>query len=308
MTKRAERKLDSNQRFLLKTAGFLTVALAVVFGLVHAPKSWAQSPTNNANQDLTGTWQGTIQFVRGLRIVIQISKADGGAWKAVSYSIDRDGQPIPVTSITLEGSAVNFSIKGRDVSYLGPLNPDGNSIAGSFTQNGQTAVLNLQRATPETAWTIPPPPPPISPMADNADPSLEVATIKLSPPDEKGKGFGFNGHEFTTRNMNLNDLLAIAYGVHTKQIVDAPDWANSVLYDITGIPDAPGRPNLKQQGILIKKLLVDRFQLKSHSETRVLSVYAITVAKVWAEDDKGHGSRECGDGVQLRRGFRPYRT
>ena len=80
-------------------------------------------------------------------------------------------------------------------------------------------------------------------------------------------------------NTNLNDLLALAYGVHSKQIVNAPDWANSVPYDITGIPDAPGGPSWKQIGILLKKLLVDRFQLKSHTETRVLSVYAITVAK-----------------------------
>jgi uncharacterized protein (TIGR03435 family) len=137
----------------------------------------------------------------------------------------------------------------------------------------------LTRATPETAWTIPPPPPMIPPMADDADPSLEVATIKLSPPDQRGKGFRFNGREFQTIYTNLNDLLAIAYGVHSKQIVSAPDWAYSVFYDVTGIPDAPGRPNLKQQRILVKKLLVDRFQLRSHTETRVLSVYAITVAK-----------------------------
>ena len=116
-------------------------------------------------------------------------------------------------------------------------------------------------------------------MADDADPSLEVATIKLSPPDQKGKGYWFKGHELTTMNTNLNDLLALAYGVHSKQIVNAPDWANSVLYDIKGISDTPGRPNQKQIGVLLKKLLVDRFQLKSHTETRVLSVYAITVAK-----------------------------
>ena len=131
-------------------------------------------------------------------------------------------------------------------------------------------------------------------MADDADPSLEVATIKLSPPDQHGKGFGFNGHEFSTRNMNLNDLLAIAYGVHSKQIVNAPDWANSVPYDITGIPDAPGRPSMKQQGILIKKLLVDRFQLKSHTETRVLSVYAITVAKDGPKMAKNTGPANVG--------------
>ena len=176
---------------------------------------------------------------------------------------------------------------------------DGKTIVGEWGQGTTTPSLVLTRATPETAWTIPPPPPPIAPMADNADPSLEVAAIKLSPPDERRKGFGFNGHEFITYNTSLNDLLAIAYGVHSKQIVSAPDWANSVLYNITGIPDAPGRPNQKQMGILVKKLLVDRFQLKSHSETRVLSVYAITLAKDGPKMTKDTGPAH----VAMRFGF-----
>ncbi len=116
-------------------------------------------------------------------------------------------------------------------------------------------------------------------MAGDANPSFEVATIKLRQPGQRGKGFGFNGHEFLTRNTNLNDLLAIAYGVHTEEIVNAPEWANTDLYDIEGMPDAPGRPSQKQAGIMLQKLLADRFQLKFHSESRELSVYAITVAK-----------------------------
>ena len=82
--------------------------------------------------------------------------------------------------------------------------------------------------------------------------------------------------------------------------MNAPDWANSVLYDITGIPDAPGRPSQKQMGILIKKLLVDRFQLKSHTETRVLSVYAITVAKDGPKMAKDTGPANAPKGFGLR--------
>lgn len=120
--------------------------------------------------------------------------------------------------------------------------------------------------------------PSLPPMAEDANPSFEVATIKLSQPGPRGKGFSFNGHAFLTWNTNLDDLLAIAYGVHTKQIVSAPNWAVAYLYDIEGIPDAPGRPSQKQAGVMLQKLLADRFQLRIHREIRELSVYAITVS------------------------------
>ena len=97
MTKRAERKLDFTQKFLLRMAGFLTVALAVAFGLVHAPQSQAQSPANNTAQDLSGTWQGTLHAERDLRTVVKITKAGDGAYKAQWFSIDQAGQPFRPT-------------------------------------------------------------------------------------------------------------------------------------------------------------------------------------------------------------------
>ncbi len=263
MTKPAVRNLDFSRKISLTAAGLAAITVPIVFGLVHAAEG--QAPGADQKADIEGTWQGTLHAERDLRTV-KITTAGDGAYKAQFFSIDQRRQPIPVTSITLEGSAVRYSI-----------------------------------ATP-----IPPPPPPIPPMADNADPSLEVATIKLSPPDppdQRSKAFDFNGHEYTARNTNLNDLLAIAYGVHSEQIVGAPDWANSVHYDITGIPDAPGRPNHKQAGILLKKLLVDRFQLKSHSETRVLSVYAITVAKDGPKMTKDTGPANAPQGFSFRGKF-----
>src|SRR5437588_43261 len=103
------------------------------------------------DKDITGNWQGTLQAGKGLRTLIKITK-DDGKLKGVMYSIDQGGQPIPVNSILLQGTNFTFEIKPLDVTYTGTLNSDGNAIAGSATQNGQTHALNLEHVTAENAW------------------------------------------------------------------------------------------------------------------------------------------------------------
>ena len=76
----------------------------------------------------------------------------------------------------------------------------------------------------------------------------------------------------------MNDLVAFAYGLHSKQIIDAPAWFGTELFDIDGKPDAEGRPNLHQMELMVQKLLPDRFALKFHHEQREIPVYIITVA------------------------------
>ena len=233
------------------------------------------APTNP--KDIAATWQGTLHAGKDLRTVVKITK-DGVGYKAVFYSIDQGGQPLPVDSITRDGSTVKMALKMIGGSFEGKLSGDGKTIDGSWSQGPNPLPLTLTRATPETEWTIPLPPPPVPAMSADANPSLEVATIKPSDPSRQGKGFGFRGTHFMTMNTNMNDLIAFAYGLHSKQIVGAPDWFGSELFDIDGVPDATGRPNLKQMGIMVQKLLADRCQLKFHHESKELSVYAVTVA------------------------------
>ncbi len=238
----------------------------------------AQAPAPAAvpnPKDIAATWQGTLHAGRDLRTVVKITKGDKGGYKAVFYSIDQGGQPFPVDSITLEGSTLKMKLNLINGTFQGKLSEDGQTVDGTWTQGPNPLPLTLARTTPDNAWPIPEQP---KAMAPDADPTLDVATIKPSDPSRRGKGFGFQGTHFRTFNMNLNDLIAIAYGLHSKQIVDAPDWFGTDLYDIDGVPDTPGRPNLKQMGILLQKLLADRCALKLHHETRELSVYVITVA------------------------------
>ena len=304
--------LISTCKMLLRPVAALALAAAVA--LLPATPLRAQAPTPApapavsstvivTAQDLTGTWQGTLHAGQDLRLVLKVTKADGGAYAATGYSIDQGGAPIPVSKITLDGGTVKMAVTAIGGTYEGKMSADGNTIVGTWNQGGPLP-LTYVRSTPATEWTIPTPPPPVPPMAANADPGFDVATIKPSEPGKQGKGFGFRAGHFVTFNTNMNDLIAFAYGLHSKQIVDAPAWFGTDLFDIEAKPDTEGRPNLKQMGIMVQKLLTERFQLKFHKDKRELAVYAITVAPggpkmtkttAAATDPQGFGFRALGD-------------
>ena len=244
------------------------VGLALMFG------AFAR-PLHAQEKDITGNWQGTLQAGKGLRTLIKISK-DDGKLKAVMYSIDQGGQPISLTAISVQGSAVNFEIKPLDVTYTGTLNPDGNAIAGNATQNGQTHVLNLEHVTAENPWAIPEPP---KPMAADTVPKFDVVTVKPSDPNRPGKLFTIRGRHVMTINTTLNDIVTFAYGLHVKQIVGAPAWFATDKFDVDGVPDVEGQPSSKQFKLLFQSVLTDRFKLTFHHDQKELSVYALTVGK-----------------------------
>jgi uncharacterized protein (TIGR03435 family) len=289
MTERVARKLDFSRKLLLCVAAGIALAAPIVIGLVHTTGVRAQSSTGNATQGIADTWQGTLHAGRDLRTVIKIAKSDSGSYKGVFYSIDQGGAPLPVTSITLEGSTVKMSLNFIGGSYEGKLSPDGKTIAGTWSQGPNPVPLTLTRATPETEWAIPAPPPKLPPMDANASPSFEVATIKPSKPDQPGKMFGIRGRQFKTVNTTLNDLISFAYGVQAKQVIGAPAWTATDKFDISAEPDGEGAPSDKQWKIMVQKLLADRFQFALHHEKKELSVYALNVAKSGQKLTKSQG-------------------
>lgn len=229
-------------------------------------------------QNLTGTWQGTLNAgPQPLRIVIKIA-LDNDKLKATTYSIDQGGQPIPVSALTQDGPTVKMTVAAINGSYEGKLSADGNLITGNWTQ-GSPLPLNLARATAGTEWTIPEPPPPPAVMAAEARPEFEVATIK---PSQSAEGFGFLVNRsglLTTHNTSLRDLMKISYGVHPRQITGGPSWFESDKYDVTGKPNVAGIPSVPQLMGMVQKMITDRFQLVFHREKKELSAYTLTIGK-----------------------------
>jgi uncharacterized protein (TIGR03435 family) len=116
-------------------------------------------------------------------------------------------------------------------------------------------------------------------MAADAHPVFEVATIKPSDPNAKGTSFRIEGRHIVMSNQPVANLIALAYGLQGKQIVGGPAWLGTDRYNIDGVADVEGEPNLKQMQEMYRKLLAERFGLAAHMEKKEMAVYALTVGK-----------------------------
>jgi uncharacterized protein (TIGR03435 family) len=237
----------------------------------------AQSATSDQATDIAAAWQGILHANRDQRFVVRITKASDGTFQATFYNIDGAPGGIPAISTTLSGTLLKLELPFA--TYEGAVSADGNSITGTWRQGSNPLPLNFARATSATEWTIPQPPPRRAPMAADANPTFEVATIKPTRPDEHGPRYDFGSRRFSVIHASLNDLLKFSYGLQQSQIAKAEDWVNSESYDISAEPDGEGEPSIKQWESMVKKLMADRFQLRFHFEKREQSVYVLTVAR-----------------------------
>lgn len=116
-------------------------------------------------------------------------------------------------------------------------------------------------------------------MDRNLHPSYEVATIKPSDPKNGSSGFHTSGHRIFIENQTVMSLVSFAYDMHNKQIVNLPEWCKTERFDIDGVPDEPGQPGTAQQQEMLRKLLEERFGLKTHTSEQTMGIYALTVAR-----------------------------
>ena len=113
-------------------------------------------------------------------------------------------------------------------------------------------------------------------MAWAQSPSFEVAAINL---DKSGSGnSNWNDHtsRMTAINVSLRALIAFAYQVHDFQI-SGPDWLRSQRFDIQA--EGAEWANRAERPTIMQNLLVERFKLALHRETKELPIYALVIAK-----------------------------
>jgi uncharacterized protein (TIGR03435 family) len=127
--------------------------------------------------------------------------------------------------------------------------------------------------------------------AGDSLPSFEVVTIK--PASSEPQLSSASPTEVRISNVTVRNLIEQAYGIpwtpaENERVLGGPAWLDTNHYDIVArIPDnlAEARQKLshdqqKQQiSLMLQSLLAERFHLKLHFGTRVLTVYALVVAK-----------------------------
>jgi uncharacterized protein (TIGR03435 family) len=147
------------------------------------------------------------------------------------------------------------------------------SVRKRFLLEGWFLVVTVLVTFPRISMPQTPPP-----MAVDADPSYEVATIKPSRPDGH-RVVQVQGVRLFTANTSLVDLMMFAYGVHSLQITGGPGWMKTEKFDVLMQPNMPGRPSTVQMRSILRKLLADRFKMTFHHAQKELPVYSIVAAK-----------------------------
>jgi uncharacterized protein (TIGR03435 family) len=116
-------------------------------------------------------------------------------------------------------------------------------------------------------------------FGQTAPPQFEVASIRPSAPGALGQvglGLHIDGSQVSVRQFALKDTIAMAFNLKAYQI-SGPDWLTTEKFDIVAkLPDGAPRDQVRS---MLQALLLDRFQMKTHHETKDFSVYAVVVAK-----------------------------
>jgi len=232
-------------------------------------------------QSIAGTWQGTLTIPtqtgasasRNPRIVFTIEKSADGSFHGGITFIDF-GNSMQLTSVNLSAPDVTFTQSDAGITFRGKLSADSQSIDGTWTQAQRSLPLTLQLASEDTLWKSPAA---LPPMASDADPSYEVATIKPATADEQHPIFDLRAHRFEATGTSAKELIKIAWNIRGRQVIGGPPWLEDKKFDIVAEPDTPGRPSEEQSRKMVHKLLADRFHLVAHTEQQLYPVLALTL-------------------------------
>jgi uncharacterized protein (TIGR03435 family) len=121
-------------------------------------------------------------------------------------------------------------------------------------------------------------------------PQFEVATIRISAPDEKRGGTG-TGDEIDYRGFPLRFFIGMAWDLDPGRddLLIAPKWLDSERIDVhakvaasdLGSSSMGGRSNSMNWDNfrpMLRSLLIDRFQIKYHMEDRPIDAYTLEVS------------------------------
>lgn len=189
----------------MKFAGALTIAAALAV---------AGAPQARAQAQLAGEWHGTLSAEgKENRLVLHIAPVRDGILTGTIDSLDQGAFGIPVTSISVKGSAFRMTVDDVHGSYEGTVNKDSTEIDGTWSQ-GQQILLNFRRAAPQAA-----PKPVVQPAPPSDIDGLWMGTV-----DANGRQL-----QLLFRITNTSSGLT----VHMQSPDQSPVWvlASAVKHD-----------------------------------------------------------------------------
>ena len=82
---------------------------------------------------------------------------------------------------------------------------------------------------------------------------------------------------FTATNITVRALIRYAYDIQDFQLAGGPSWLNDDRFDV--LAKAPDWTPAARIRLMLRSLLMERFKLRVHDETREAALYALVVAR-----------------------------
>jgi uncharacterized protein (TIGR03435 family) len=130
----------------------------------------------------------------------------------------------------------------------------------------------------------------------------EVASIRPSSPDPSDVAqTAITGDRFVVENASVKRMVYMAYGISTPDYIsNLPEWTNHGRFDIQAKleDNTAHQTELQRTPVILRALLVDRFQFKSHYEKLDRPAYALVL------DKRGSKVKEAAAADQLEMNIR----
>ena len=109
--------------------------------------------------------------------------------------------------------------------------------------------------------------------------AFDVASIKPNTSGEARQGVRFYppSDRVVVTNLTLRGLIRNAYQLQDDEVAGGPSWLDSDHFDI--VANSDGNHSPQDKWLMMRALILERFKLGVHKETRELPVYALVVAK-----------------------------
>ena len=124
---------------------------------------------------------------------------------------------------------------------------------------------------------------PQAPTAGTEVRRFEVASVKRNVSGDANMRLRLPPGGFEAINVQVRELIRLAHGLQSFQLVGGPDWLTTERFDIIAKADrdyAPGPEGASPEVIsMVRTLLAERFGVRLQAETRELPLFELRLAR-----------------------------
>jgi uncharacterized protein (TIGR03435 family) len=136
---------------------------------------------------------------------------------------------------------------------------------------------------------------PVLGESTGSQPAFEIADVHTSPPRKFpfSDGGNLHGDRYVFRQATMLDLIAYAYGLDPSLVDGGPIWLETDRFDL--IAKTQPKTSKEDLKLMVRSLLAERFSLVTHTGSKPMPAWVLTVGKGKAKLKEGDdaGKSDC---------------